>query len=336
MILKMSRIGLVAMVSLGLSNCGGGDSAVSTTTVAGATTVAGVTYSGKTTAAQITSTNATALAGSAGKASSSGVGISALRASGATPAKIKATQASQSIVASVKETLLKRGHVLAIGVIQTSTLTSNGSQDFPPNGSGQVTATSKIDDVTGLGSLTMTFASYYDGVTTLNGTLAVNVTAADATLAPTAMSITMTDVSIVNASGISHMGGTIGMSTTSNTDALTMDIVLSADSQSAKLENFVYTSTHDGSISKLLLSESISGRFYDSTEGYFDIVTSNPFLYSPAGSMNPSTGGPMIYTGGGSSKLRITPVDSINATIDVDADGDGIYESTQTVAWTSI
>jgi hypothetical protein len=150
------------------------------------------------------------------------------------------------------------------------------------------------------------------------------------------MRMTITNLSIADVSGTLNVGGTISMNTSGNTETITMDFVLSGTGQSAKFENVVLVTTNDGSVSQLLLSESLGGRFYDSTEGYVDVSTTNPLLYSPAGSINPSSGGPVIFTGANNSKIRMTPVDSVNVTIDVDADGDGVYEFSQTVPWSSI
>jgi hypothetical protein len=64
----------------------------------------------------------------------------------------------------------------------------------------------------------------------------------------------------------------------------------------------------------------------------FSIAT--PLKFTGVPGEFPSVG-QMILTGANSSKVRLTAVDAINARIEVDANGDGVYESSNLRAWSS-
>ena len=320
---------LGAAIALALSGC-------SSSSDSGNTTTGGVTYTGKTTAAVITSANATTLLSATNGSAGTGSGVAAVAPKLSQKSSVRPLGLAGQLVSQAKQALAKKpSQNVAAGVVQTQTTTIDGATDLGPGGTGTMTMVSEIDDVTGLGSVTMTANNFGVAPDLTNGTMTITVSAVDAANNPTSMSITFTDFSTTDATGTSRMGGSISLARVGNTETLTMDFVAVASTgESFKMQNFKLVSTYD--TFNALLSDSISGRLYDSVSGYIDITTTNPLLYSPAGSFYPSSGGPMIITGANNAKIRMTPVNATDVTIEVDADGDGIYESTQTVAQSSL
>lgn len=309
--------------------CSSGGDGGSTT---GSSTTSGVTYTGATTPAQITSTNADALAGSAVNGSSRGQTVAALGALSNGSEGIHALDLVNTILN--QSALVSAGSSVAVGAVQAINQTINGADS---GGSGTATITGQVDNVTGYGSITMTFNQLNDGAgTTINGSLTFAIDA-------TGTTITFTSLSIQDATGITTLGGSIGVvetlggtnGTTVVSDVVTINFAAKdANGNQIKLENFRIASTYDSV--GLLLTESISGRFYDSAQGYIDITTTSPLVYSPAGATNPSSGGPLIAVGANNTKMRLTPIDPTNVLIEADTTGDGNYDYSVQKAWSAL
>jgi hypothetical protein len=75
----------------------------------------------------------------------------------------------------------------------------------------------------------------------------------------------------------------------------------------------------------------LSGKIYLHDHGFVVISTSTPFHFL-AGSTYPSSG-TMIVTGASNGRAKLTVVNSTSYTVDVDADGDGTYETSSSHAW---
>jgi hypothetical protein len=63
-------------------------------------------------------------------------------------------------------------------------------------------------------------------------------------------------------------------------------------------------------------------------------ATSSPFVTYPV-NRYPSSG-VLLITGAANSKLKLTAISSSQVVEDLDANGDGIYEESSTVAWSSL
>ena len=321
--IKMKKLLLLITCSSLLFACSSSDDGGST----GAT--GGVTYTGVTTPASITPTNYDTLAGSAVNGSSGGQAI----AVGAL------SNGSGGIDAlSLSHALLQYGASgsnasVASGALQSFNQTINGADT---GGSGTLVFVGQIDDVTQYGTLTVTYNQFDDGSgTVINGTQSQIIDASGIT-------VTFTNLSIQDVSGTTTLGGTIKFAQTFASDGVTLvsdTITLDFTAQDTagnqiKLVNFSVTSTYD--TAGWVLTESVSGRFYDSAQGYLDITTTTPLVYSPAGALNPSSGGPIIATGANNTKVRITPIDATNVLVEADTTGDGNYDQSVTKAWSAL
>lgn len=290
----------------------------------------GVTYTGATTPAKITAANYDSLAGSAVKGSSGGQALAGGALTGG--ARIQAL--------SLANTLLNVGGnagvanvSVAAGALQTVNQTINGSDT---GGSGTISVTGQVDSTTGFGTVTVAFNQFDDGSgTTINGSMT-------SVIAATGKSLTFNNVSIQDATGTFTMSGDIKVVETFAADGVTVvsDTVTmnfaaqDTTGKQVKLVNFSVTSTYDalGAVT----SESYSGRFYDSGNGYLDITTTTPLVYSPAGATNPSSGGPIIATGANNTKVRITPISTTQVMVEADTTGDGNYDQSVTKAWSAL
>ena len=74
-------------------------------------------------------------------------------------------------------------------------------------------------------------------------------------------------------------------------------------------------------------SDYVSGKIYISDEGYVTLNSSNDFSFIT--STNLPLEGAMFMQGGSNSRARITNHSSISYTLDIDSDGDGVYDSSQ-------
>ena len=82
-------------------------------------------------------------------------------------------------------------------------------------------------------------------------------------------------------------------------------------------------------------SVTLNGSFFaQSIGGSVTIATQQP-LYQQASDAYPS-GGQVLVTGAGGSKLLATVLDATQVQLQLDANGDGTYETTSTVAWSTL
>ena len=296
----------------------------------GGSTTGGVTYTGVVTPAKITAANADTLASSAANGSSGGKAVAGFRTVSNGSVSIQALDLTNAIL---DHSLAPKRPSVAIGAVQTINQTFNG---FDLGGSGTIVYTGQQDSVTGYGTLTVVFNQFNDGAgTTINGSETVTVDASG-------VSITFTRLTVQDATGTVSIGGNIKLTETLGadgftvvSDVLTMNFAAQdTNGNQIKLENFRIASTYDSIGSQL--TESISGRFYDSAQGYIDITTTTPLVYSPAGVVNPSSGGPIIAVGANNTKVRLTPIDANNVLVEADTTGDGNYDYSVQKAWSAL
>jgi hypothetical protein len=79
----------------------------------------------------------------------------------------------------------------------------------------------------------------------------------------------------------------------------------------------------------------MAGMFYHPDYGYVTLSTTDPFVLHD-GDEWPASGA-LLVTGANSSKARLTAIDNVYCTVEVDTDGDGSYEwNSGVVAWDDI
>ena len=102
---------------------------------------------------------------------------------------------------------------------------------------------------------------------------------------------------------------------------------------SETLSNYVSNQTVDSGLQPLPYTLSAAGTL-DSTELDGVIQYSTPVTFAGEGFDYPSSGSMLIQ--GLDSAARLTAVDNVNVTIEIDVDGDGTYDETLELTWAEL
>ncbi len=291
----------------------------------------GVVYTGKTTPAVITATNAESMAGAGlnGSQSSSTVAVGALQGSA-----VSGIAVAQNIVGSASSVV--QGVAIgsmAAGVIQTTSQTILAADVGAVSGS--ITLVGQIDDVTHLGTITMTYNQFtVPSGTVMNGVITIKVDAVDSLLNRTNATMTFTSFKVADATNSLAMGGSVHIITAGATDTMTLNFTIDSNGHQTKMENFVYVVV--SSAAPNFMSESLSGRVYDSVEGYVDVSTTAPMLTALSTDLYPSSGGPFLVKGSNNTQVRLTPQNVTSVLVEADTTGDGIFDYSAVQPWSAI
>jgi hypothetical protein len=323
----------LAIMLLGLffiiSSCGGGG---------GGGGVSGITYDGLMTQASVTSTNANIIFSAIWNGGSSSGTASLSKASSA-----------ENLTGSGAAALFKQMTDRALSDVTSYAARSNKimgatqvNETYHGSVSGTLTITGSIDPNTMTGTLTMTYVNYNDGDGyTTDGTIRFKIDVFDTPhglITDGTMSFTLWRTRSAN-SDISLTGSIrVQESFDNNSDTLTVNVDGRDNStrDTFRFQNFEETTVYDSILYPATGTETISGRVYVRQYGYVEVTTTTPLNYTSSSQENPDSGGPVILAGAGGSKAKITPISTLNVTIDVDADGNNIYEYTATYAWNNL
>ncbi len=208
--------------------------------------------------------------------------------------------------------------------------------------SGTLTITGSIDPNTMTGSLTMTYVNFNDGDGyTYDGTVTFKVDGFDmmnGMITDATMNFTLWTIKSAN-SNVSLSGSIrVQESLQNNSDTLTvnMDGRDNIVNDTFRFQNFTITFSYNNVLSPPSSSETYIGQVYVGPYGYVDVSTTSPFVYSSYLQENPNSGGPIILIGAGNSKAAITPISTSYVKIEVDADGNGVYESKNAYSWSNL
>jgi hypothetical protein len=210
--------------------------------------------------------------------------------------------------------------------------------------SGSVTYTGSINSKR-TGVVSIMYDNYNDGDgTTIDGSAVLSIHAYDkANDIITSSDMTLKELSVSSTENSISMGGSIHME--NDLDTLTNTEIINVNGQNEflnetfRLANVVVKQTYDKWYAPTVCSETTTGRVYMESEGYVDIQQVNPFIYNHFGSFNvdvPDSGGSWIFSGASGSSAKITPLSISQVIIEVDADGDGIFESAHTYLWSKL
>jgi chloramphenicol 3-O-phosphotransferase len=208
--------------------------------------------------------------------------------------------------------------------------------------SGTETVNGTLDSNTGLGTLTFTYENYNDGDGyTYDGAVTAQVNAFDLTY------FTITDATLsfslwtIKSNGVDvSLSGSMRMQmnlqTNSETLTVNMDGRDNMMEETFRFQNFVVTEVYNNILYPSSETESFSGRVYAAPYGYVDVSTVSPFVYSFYPQTNPDSGGPVALAGAGGSMAAVTPLSTSSVQIEVDADGDAVFETQNAYAWTNL
>ncbi len=296
-----------------LVGCGGGGG--------GGVVDSGVTYTGLTTPAVIVDTNAKILAEGVITGSTTGTAFGVI---------------SDDQEAQPNPTILDVARILANSVTQLDISPSSAtlpgaivsdSGSDPCDGGGSISFDLSIDDVTGDFSGTFNFINCAEGGTTINGNATVSGSSGGADFV---INFTFNPITVVSGAESFTMSGTIGTSVSGSSVTITMDNVRLRNNNTQMvewIENLTISVTDNSSF----LEMTITGRYYHPEHGYVDIATIDALRINDFDQF-PSSG-QIIITGASGSKARLTVINNTQYDLDVDADGDGFYETHTTENW---
>ncbi len=288
----------------------------------------------------ITSANQTAVA----RASLSGGTAVALAqgslGAGGTSGTLAVHTLARRVIAAVTN---QRKAVASAGVHATTTNTTTDTCQV----SGSITVT--LDDRDGSGTLsngdviTASFAQCKDSDTSsINGAIAITLTATPTDSAFDA-SANFQNVAVVSGSLSSSVSGVVALHEVDGVTVSTSRLTVGSGGLTASVTSPSYTDsvsfesgmTFATSATADTISESLDGSFTASSIGGRVTVSTQSPLTSSLDSDYPSAGVVKIVGASGSTVLA-TVLDATQVQLQLDANGDGTYESTTDVPWATL
>ena len=209
--------------------------------------------------------------------------------------------------------------------------------------SGTMTASGSVNS-DGTGSIGIVFSNYNNGDGyTYDGKCTFTVTGYDTTYYMiTDSSIVIARLTAKTTAASYSMSGTISghIDPVQTTEKETFNIAARNDTTngSLKTEAYCITRTFGSWYDLTKCSESRSGRVYIDSYGYVDLSQSTPLVYNHFGQYSediPESGGPLLLTGAGGTKIRMTPISLSQFQMEVDTNGDDTYEISRIINWAS-
>lgn len=199
----------------------------------------------------------------------------------------------------------------------------------PCTAAGTVSFNGTLDDNTGLGDLRVHFNGCDDLNGVLNGDAVFHIRGFDGTFF-TDLSIDILLLRLTSgASDLSVSGNIESLFNPASSVGTDTDNTVTRDNNTgrfSKTENLVRTSHTSGSPTL-----TVTGRVFDSVEGFVDASTTNPLQFAGSTSPFPFAGGPLVLAGAANSALVITPQSS--TTVRLDVQSDGVVVAFATISW---
>jgi hypothetical protein len=195
--------------------------------------------------------------------------------------------------------------------------------------SGKIDYYFDLSNITGLGTIVIDYDNcVFDGVTT-SGILVEEVLDFDinnlvilyATLTFNRLITSFNGISTINS-------GSIEIHDYNNQELVKENVVYGemGSDRMIRLDNMVFDQRFEDVIGVGDLTETVTGRVYDSAYGYVDITTARPIQYDSALGYIP-TDGEVLLAGSNGSAARLEFTGGLNLMISLDSDGNGDYES---------
>ena len=317
------RLLAVPLLAFSLMACGGGG---------GGSSSGSSPYTGITTAAVITSTNANNIARSSyqgGDTSTAFVGpLSAStnetqNVSTASPPKVLSiVQVLKEISGKACSQQFTSGRVAPRAVVSESGTLNDGY-------GGSVSYSLSVNDQTGAFTGSFTASNYHgDGGGTISGAMTVSGTYNIALDVFDSINFTLSSVTVTDASSsVTVSGSIVLLNGNPATGTVTLYLTDNVTRKTDWIDNFTINVTEGLGYADATLS----GKFYLHDYGFVVISTSTPF-HLLAGNTYPSSG-TMIVTGASNGRAKLTVLNSTSYTVDVDANGDGTYETSSSHTW---
>jgi len=307
---------LPLFATLLLVGCGGGGG--------GGGVDSSVTYTGLTTPAAIVDTNAKTLAEGVIGGSSAGIAFGVV----SDEQEVQSNPTILDVARILSNSVTQLDISIPSPTLPGAIVSESGSESCLDGGS--ISFSLSIDDVTGDFNGTFNFINCAEGDTTMNGSTDVSGTINLFSLVIEVMNFTFNPMTVVSGTESYTMTGSVGTSVSGNSVTITMDNVRLRNNNTQMvewIENLTISMIDNFSF----LEMTITGRYYHPEHGYIDIVTNTAFQINVADQW--PNFGQMTITGASGSKARLTVDSNTQYTLEVDADGDDIYETVTTENW---
>jgi hypothetical protein len=317
---------LVALAACGGGGGGGGDGP------GGGSASTPLQYSGNSSAAIVTTTNAgtltaNALGGSevAGTTSSIAGASAAGEGQGQIDIGRRLVRSVRAAAGTPRRTDVR---LTAIPVDETEACQSGGTVrtfgDVSPSGTGTVNVTYSnctVDGESLTGSATMRIDSY-----ALALLIPLDFTISFARLA-------MRGTSNVDISGSIRVQVDLGP----QSETITENVIALSNTtgRMTKSENLVFIDAYNNMVSPSSYSESITGRVYDSVQGFVDIITVNALVFPTMSQPFPSSG-ELVLTGAANARIRATANSATLLVLALDLDNNGAFETQARLNWADL
>lgn len=351
----MRRVHLLACsLVVGLAACGGGGGGGESpnTAASGPNSFPPQTplvYSGVTTAATLSGTSAGTVASNvigAGDAVSAtglvtGVSMQSQVGGAVDPQPTGISGLSRRLGGAVRDAMprLPDSDALAGAAIDSTT---------PCSGGGSTRMFGNTSDSNGTGTVTLHYNACRIGMDTINGpaTLRIDARSGGASGLITDATLTFVRVAFTGPGVNTELTGTlraqVAVASSSATETLTQNMVLQNNLTGRMLQtqNLRVVNVYDDIETPSFMTQSISGRVFDSVAGYVDVATNTvPFtapwgpLYFAVVSQSFPDWGEIMLTGAAGSRVRVTALGNALAKVEVDANGDGTFEQSARMRW---
>lgn len=333
---KSFGIPLLLSLAISLSACGGGGGGGGGGT--SSTTAQPLVYSGNTNATVITTDNAKTLVSNiiGSNGTTNNVVAAGLITQQPSTQSTNWVRLGQRLDGVLRSALNSAADSLGSGALSMVSVNQTLNCDI----SGTVSVTGNLDNVTGTGTLNLTFNSCSNTDGWLNGDATYKIDAHDFTYNyDTDVTIGFTLLQVRGADYDVTISGSLRSQTTiaMNREQVSGGFVGrdNTNGEFAKIENLVTVTDYDsvlnpGSYSTTVVSE----RVFDATAGYVDVTTVTPWFYASLTQDFPSSGGALVLTGANNAHISVTPVSGTLAKVELDLDSNGIYELASTMPWT--
>jgi len=331
----------VLVLTIFLTACGGGGGGGGGGGSGGVSDGGGIAYAGKTTQASLTAANANLYFSLMWNGSTSTEVIS--NSSGVAKAELSGNSKAIGMVPIAKRLAKK----VVIKGVDLSVRSKVSNRAIPINDtssgitSGTMTITGSLDDTTGTGIVTMSCVNFNDGDGyTYDGAATVHVNGYDmATGVITDATMNFAVWSVKSAGSDATLSGSIGMQASvqnkSEIMTINMDGRDNISKETFRFTNFVISDVYDSLWLPTSATETYSGRVYVEKDGYTEVSTVSPCIYSNPNS-DPSSGGPIILAGAANSRASVTPLSTSYVKIEIDANGDAIFEGKYAYTWNAL
>ena len=324
-----------------LSACGGGGGAGgSSGGGAGGGGVATSLYVGSEAQAALTPTNAARFVGVVFDSSALGDGFGA--AAVTTSAKAKPTRSTDStnplrIAQTVHRLAVKR----ALARVNTDhagiQIAARIDETENCAVSGTARTTGDLDN-NGLGTVNVTFAACRDGTSTIDGTtrLTIRTRGGVAGAAATDSTTHLNDITLTQGADSFLLRGRIDVRRVQDRETTEINLTTRDNRNNIAVDLRNYVVTREGLVNEPGEQERYAGRVYLSDLGYVDVSTPTGFVYSNLVTTTPDRRGALVLVGASGSRIEFGIVSNDATRLRLDANGDGAFEMSVTLAFESL